>query len=245
MSTKFKPFDDIRVRQAINEAIDRKELMDQQGDKGVLTKGYFPPILPEYHLSDSELAKLPGFGPDMEKRRANARALLASAGFGGGLEMTLVGRPDLSFSAQIAEVVPQHLAKVGIKAQVKLMDNATYGPLESKSDLPFRTKNDSLRGLDPDDILTLNFQTGAGRNTEAYSDPQVDALLKQQTTTLDPGKRRELVLEIQRLVLTSSHRIPLWWPNAYVAVADHLKGFVPQALEDTAQLRLEQVWLDK
>jgi len=121
----------------------------------------------------------------MEARRANARKLLASAGFADGLEIELVGRPDLSFSRQIVEVVPQHLAKVGIKCNVKLLDNATYGPLETAGDLPFRCKNDSLRGTDPDDVLILNFKTGSGRNVEAYSDPKVDALLDEQSVTLD------------------------------------------------------------
>lgn len=245
MSTKFKPFDDVRVRQAINEAIDRKELMDQQGDKGVLCKGYFPPAMPEYLLSDSELAALPGFGTNMDARRAHAKALLAEAGYPNGFEMTVVGRPDLPFSRDMAQIVPQHLAKVGIKATTKLMDSATYSPLEANSDIPFRVKNDSLRGIDPDDVMVLNFLTKAGRNSEAYTDSKVDVLLKEQSITLDAAKRQNLVKEVQKAVLTSSHRIPLWWPNSYVAISPQVKGFVPQSLEDTATLRYEKVWLDK
>jgi hypothetical protein len=66
------------VRQAINEAIDRTKLMDQQGDKGVFAKGYFAPTAPEYLLPDAELQKSL-FGRDMEARRTTATLCLVDA----------------------------------------------------------------------------------------------------------------------------------------------------------------------
>jgi peptide/nickel transport system substrate-binding protein len=243
MSLKFKPFNDIRVRQAINEAIDRQALMDAQSDKGALCKGYLPLSEPQYQLPQNILSTLPGFGSDMNARRENARNLLAAAGFASGLNITLTCRPDLGYSESIAQAVPEQLAQVGITCKIQLMSQAQYSPLESASNIPFRAKNDSLRGLDPDDVLKLDFKTGGGRNDEDYSDPAVDALLAQQSITLDPTMRTSLVNQIQALVLTSSHRIPLWWPDGFVAVSPNVRGIVPQDLEDTAQLRYERVWL--
>ncbi len=246
MSTKFPPFNDVRVRQAIAEAIDKQALLSVHGDgDGQVAKGFYSPTMPHYLLPDAELQTLPGFGLDMEARRAHARSLLASAGFANGLEVTIVGKSTLPFATQIAELVPQHLARVGITARTKIMDAAEYDSLEVKSDIPFRAKTNGSEGPDPDSDLFPNFGTGGNRNFEAFSDPQLDKLLTEQSVTLDQAKRNALVLQIQRLLLTSCQRIPLWWPTAYRPVQSYVKGFVPPVYKGASSLRFTRVWLDK
>ncbi|MGH7397580.1 MAG: ABC transporter substrate-binding protein, partial [Candidatus Rokuibacteriota bacterium] len=92
-NNKVKPFDDVRVRKALTLAIDRhtmsKVLFPLTGLRNV--GGLVRPGT-EWAMSPAELEKLPGFGRDIEKSRAEAKKLLTEAGYPNGLKFTMINR---------------------------------------------------------------------------------------------------------------------------------------------------------
>ena len=126
-----------------------------------------------------------------------------------------------------------------------ILQKAQYNQLEAICGIGVRIGHGSLTGLDPNTELVPNYTTGGTRNFECWSDPQVDKLVAEQSVTVDPAKRSALILEIERLLFTSSHRLPLWWPNQFLAMQPYVKGVVPHPIDHTTSTRFERAWLDK
>lgn len=120
-NTTKKPFDDVRVRKAVNMAIDKKAIVDAVYlGTGVPAKNPIPPT--QWSYNDS--IKDDPFDP------AAAKKLLAEAGFPNGFETDLwampVQRPYNPNAKRIAELMQADLAKVGIKAEIKSFEWGEY-----------------------------------------------------------------------------------------------------------------------
>src|SRR2546425_8599362 len=109
MNQTAKPFTDVRVRKALTLGLDRYTAgrvlypLASLKDVGALMRP-----ATEFAMSESELQKLPGFGRDMEKNRAEAKRLLAEAGYPNGFKVALKNRnfrvPDLEFGVFVFHV---------------------------------------------------------------------------------------------------------------------------------------------
>src|SRR5713101_1213080 len=127
MNQTVKPFNDVRVRKALTLALDRytagRVLYPIASLKDV--GGLMRPAT-EWAMSESELQKLPGFGRDMEKNRAEAKRLLAEAGYPNGFKVVLKNRnvriPYIDFGV----FVIQEWRKIGIEAEHRPLETASW-----------------------------------------------------------------------------------------------------------------------
>src|SRR5207244_2391347 len=122
-----KPFNDVRVRKALTLALDRptagrvlSPLASLRDLGGLIRPGT------EFALADAELQTFPGFGKDMDKNRAEAKRLLAEAGYPNGLKFVLKNRNVRVPYIDWGVFAIQEWRKLGIEAEHRPLETATW-----------------------------------------------------------------------------------------------------------------------
>ncbi len=243
MNNTVKPFTDARVRKALTLGIDRytggKVLYGLTGlrDVGALTR---PGT--EWAIPPAELEKFPGFWRDAEKSRAEARRLLAEAGYPNGFKTVLKNRNIKLPYQDFAVYVIQEWRKIGIEAEHRPLETASwYADGRDQGNFELMVFPAGAFVDDPDQLLAP-YITGSPQNWARFSDPAIDDLFARQARTLDPAERSKLVIELQKIVLDKAYHMPgLWWSRNVVHWAK-VKNYVAPPSHFTNQ-KLQDVWL--
>ena len=243
---KRPPFDNPSVRRAVSLAMDRHGYVQSVRHGGaVVGAGLMPKPLGIWGLSDPDLKSLPGYR-NSAADKAEARRLLAAAGFGPGgkpLRVELATR-TLSIYLDVASFVADQLHQVGIEAAVKQMDSAAWFPALARRDYQIGANLTAGGFDDPDAYFVENYKCGSSRNYTDYCSEETDRLIDQQSQELDRAKRLRLVLDIQKKLEADVARPMLGWRMEYFAHYPHVKNLVPHnALYNYG--RMQDVWLDR
>jgi peptide/nickel transport system substrate-binding protein/oligopeptide transport system substrate-binding protein len=113
LNTKVKPFDNVKVRQAVNMAINKERITRILNGRATPANQPLPPLMPGYDKSFT------GYAFDVAK----AKALLAEAGYADGFETTLYAT-NTDPQPRIAQAIQQDLAAIGVKAEVRTLAQA-------------------------------------------------------------------------------------------------------------------------
>ena len=235
LNVTLPPFDDVRVRQALNYAVDAQKILDEiESGYGVILAG---PLSPANLLADPRLEP---YGYDPEK----ARALLMEAGY----------RPeDISFVVdaygpyvEIAQAVAEQLRSLGIDATVQIGDYNELRPLllNCKREAFLRDWGDSA--FDPVGYVEAKWQTylpgtPAGRaNYSCYSNATVDALVEAGASEPDFDSRWEIYVQMQRVIHEDASAIFLYVPQEIEAASARVHNWVPSP---GSRINLHDVWL--
>ncbi len=225
---KHAPFSDKRVRQAINYAIDKQELID-----GVLL-GLGEPVASPYKPGTRWVnPALKPYPYDVEK----ARRLLEEAGFedhdGDGI-LDRDGKP-LSFEIltnqnkqreMSAVLIQRRLKEIGIDAHIRVLEWASFlGRYIKTGDFDVVVLGWSL-SLDPDQFsIWHSSQNKPGQfNFINYNNPEVDKLLEQGRLELDPDKRMKIYHEFSRILLDDSPVVYLFEGYGLPAISKRVRG---------------------
>ncbi len=201
LSPAYKPLDNIKVRRAITQAIDRERII-----KHVL-EGYAYPmngLLSPQVFGYESGAKAFGYDPD------KAKQLLSEAGFPNGFEIDYyspTGRYPKD--REVAQVIVEQLSRVGIRANLKTPEWAIFNTDYKNGKYPiYLTGRGSL--TDADTLFQQYFRTGMTRRVLGYSNPKLDEILDAEQQTFDPKKREKLLWDAHRLILEDAPAVPLW-----------------------------------
>ena len=248
------PLDDVRVRQALLHAVDRKAIVDNimEGSAGpamgVLAPGVFG-------YKDMQLDKLYPFD------RAKAKALLAQAGWTPGSDGFLQkGGQRLSLSwlaargrypkdGEITEAIQAMFKDVGVEAKVQVLEWAAV--FQQVRGNPFNHHMFTLgwvtSNADADYSLYALFHSKqvppAGWNTSRYSNARVDTLVEQARRSLNQSEREKLYFEVQDILAKEMVWIPVYTTKEIIAARANVKGFTIHPVE--YNLWLGKAWLDK
>jgi len=226
LNYKREPWKDFRVREAIGLAINREALVKavMQG-QGVAATGPFPPAM----LSCSQIQGRP-FNP------AQAKLLLAQAGYqdkdadgyvdkgGQALTLTLLTyrqRPEL---VPMAEAVQASLKAIGVKVNVRLVENITAALQQGDWDGGMYFNNMSTTG-DYYWALSRFFATGGEANHGGYNSPRVDELTRQVGQATTRQLREQFACDTSQAVVDELAVIPLLYPNFNYGVSKRVVGF--------------------
>jgi peptide/nickel transport system substrate-binding protein len=243
MNQTVKPFTDVRVRKALTLAFDRYTAgrvlypLASLRDVG----GLMRPAT-EWAMAEAELQKLPGFGRDMDKNRAEAKRLLAEAGYPNGFKVVLKNRNVKTPYQDFAVFVIQEWRKIGIEAEHRPLETASWladGRDRGNFEL---IVNGTFNYMDDPDLFLQRYTTGDPNNWGRFTDPRIDDLYARQARALDPAERKRLVNELQKIVLDNAYHIPgLWWRRSVVHWAK-VKNYVAPPNHYSNQ-KLQDVWL--
>ncbi|MBI4081388.1 MAG: ABC transporter substrate-binding protein [Candidatus Lambdaproteobacteria bacterium] len=239
------PFDNPKVRQAINLALDRDAFNRTVfGGVGVKAGVLLPPPDGHWGPTQAQLAQAPGLG-DPEQGRAEARRILQSLGFSPSnpLRVKMSTRGVDTYKVP-AVFVAGELKKVGIETEIEEADPAIWYNKMARRDYSFATNVTGYSVDDPDPIFDENFRCHAQRNYSDFCDPEMEKRFDAQSTETDEAKRlamaRAIDLDMQaavvRPVLAFRTFLHAHWP--------YVKNYIPsQSLFN--RFRFQEVWLDK
>jgi len=207
---------DVRVRRAVAHAIDRQFILKNVlYGNGLIDTGPISEIYKQFYSAEVPLYP---FDPDKAKALLDEAGLRPDAG-GTRLSFTLDPTPGGERSSKLAEYIRSALADVGIRAQLRNQDFATFVK-RVYTDRDFEV---IIAGgqMGPDPVIGMqrfywskNFQKGvAFSNASHYHSPEADRLLEQAQIETDPEKRRLLYAQFQRVVQTDLPRISLFTSN--------------------------------
>jgi peptide/nickel transport system substrate-binding protein len=242
---KRPPFNDPRVRRAISLAMDRRAYVKAVHQGGALLGGAMAPRpFGVWGLPEKDLTSLPGYG-DPAKEKAEAKKLLAEAGFGPGkpLKVTVSTRASASY-VDFASFMVDQLKQVGIEATLEQVEMGVWHPKVTRRDYELGANQTGIGPDDPDANLYENFKCGSPRNYSDYCNPEVDRLIDEQSATLDHAKRVRLVHELDTRLQLEGARPIMGWSTFYLLHWPYVKNLVAhQSIYNMG--RMQEVWLDK
>jgi peptide/nickel transport system substrate-binding protein len=214
------PLNDARVRRAIAHAIRREDIVKAAFfGRGSPLEGL--PIPPSSPLYDPELATGWRYDP------ARARALLAEAGLPNGFSTSILSTAQYGMHKDTAEVVQQHLAAVGIQAELRLPDWATRVTLGNRGQFDIAVMGTTTENNDPDGMASLidgslpaSFVRSAGLRV-----PRIEELLAAGRAEFDAAKRRAIYTELQKVALAEVPIAGLAWRSQGYAMVPEVRGF--------------------
>lgn len=233
-NTNDKPFDDVRVRQAVAYAIDKKAILDAfYGGQGTVADD----VLPD-SLGWARPQTLDSYAYDPEK----AKSLLAEAGYPDGFSTIVltdttevplelwyipVSRPYFPTAKPIAEAIATYLADVGIKVELKTEDWGTY-----LKNINAGAKHGIIQSGwigdygDPNNFLYTQFGP-VGENQTGYKNEELWKLLEQAGTAKTLEESTKLFQEAGAIINKDLPRIPIVHAPPLLAQKKALTGWVP------------------
>jgi ABC-type dipeptide transport system, periplasmic component len=230
-----KPFDDVRVRQAISMAINKEEIIDGiYNGVGIPAKG---PLAPGIFGYDGNLEGL-------EYNPQKAKDLLAEAGYPDGFSTTIWTNDDRQ-RVDTATNVQSQLAKIGIDAEVKILEWGSMLEQTAKGEHEMMVfgwttvTGDADNGLFP---LFHSDNLGAQGNRTFTVDEELDQYLAGARQTSDPEKRQEYYSKAQKRLVELAPVIYLLHQEHLLGVRDEVKGLKQLP---TQLLQLKEVYIEK
>lgn len=241
MNTQRDALKDERVRKALNLALDRwgsSKAMEQLTPMfkvgGLVRPGS------AFARSDAELAKLPGFGRDIEASRKEARRLLAAAGQK-NLKITVVNNRAFTF---FGVFVADQLRQVGVTVEHLPLDTPQVAARRTSGD--YDLIFDSPPEFIDDPTIQLSyfepFSTNRG-NLARVGDPTFVEKYQSQMRELDVKARIRKVQDMEAYLIEKSYVMPLFWQVRKRVVDSQLRGLGDPAT-NYLKLDLSELWLD-
>ena len=246
INTTRPPLDDVRVRQALEYAVNQEEL-SQVLFRGALTPARTP-LAPGTLGFDESLNAFYRFDAD------RARALLEEAGWKLGLtglrarhgqpleiSINIVSSSIQALPAKVAEMVQAQLREVGILLNIKQTDTAALFALlrQGSQQMVLGWRG----GSDPDVMRPLFHSAFFDKSPVArirFRDERLDRLLVQGTQELNQARRQVVYREVQEIILRNALVVPLWNRHALVGARSSLRDL---ALDARGALSLYDAWL--
>lgn len=223
-----KPYDDKRVRNALQMAVDNNVVLqlgyNGRGDVG--ENHHVSPIHPEYY-------PLPKKTRDM----AGAKKLMEEAGQA-DFEHELITIED-DWQKSTGDAIAAQLREAGIKVKRTVLPGSTFWNDWTK--YPYSMTIWYMRPLGVQ-ILALGYRTGEAWNESAFSDPTFDAKLKEALSIIDPDKRREVMKDLETILQDSGVIIQPFWQKLFSHTNAKVKNY---GVHQTFQMDLQKVWLEE
>ncbi len=244
-NTKKKPFDDVRVRQALSLAIDRwggsqalSKISVLRHVGGVMRPGF------DMALSPAELEKLPGYGRDIEAARAQARKLLKDAG-AENLTFKLLNRNVAEPYTPAGIYVIDQWKRIGVTASHEQLETKMYidNTTSANFDVAIEFVNDYMD--DPTAQFSKYLTKAASPvGYSGHEDVKLDQMYEKQRRIVDPVARKAFVQEMDRYAIRQAYNVPLLWFHRIIARNSSIKGWNFTPTHYVGQ-DLVEVWLDR
>jgi peptide/nickel transport system substrate-binding protein len=247
VNSQAAPFNNPKLRHAVALIIDRKAFDDILGEGKLGISGAMQP-LPEgaWGMPEDMLRSLPGYGKDVEKNIAEARAVMTSLGYGPDKPLKLkVSTRDIAIYRDPAVILIDQLKKMYIDAELEVIDTTIW---HRKVTLGEYSVGLNLTGLavdDPDVNFVENYTCKSERNYNKYCNPEVEKLIDAQSKEADAAKRKTIVWQIERKLAEDVARPVIQFQRAGTCWYPHVKGIVLQENSIYNGWRYEDVWLDR
>ena len=241
------PFNNADLRRALALALDRKSFVDILFEgKADIGGTLLPPPAGVWGLPPDQLQSLPGYGPDVQKNRAEARAIMEKLGYGPDKRLAVkISTRNLAIYRDPAVILIDQLKDIYIDGELDVVETGAWFAKVARSDYAAGL-NLTGNGIDdPDQSFYENYACGSERNYTRYCNKDLQKLFDKQSAEPDPQKRRQLVWEIDRKLQEDVARPILYHWRGATCWHPYVKGITIMVNSSYNGFRYEDVWLDK
>ncbi len=247
INQKAPPFDNAKLRRAISLALDRGEFVKSAQGNGVLGGIMMPPPYGVWGFTPKQLEAVPGFGKDTERNRAEARKIMQELGYGpkNKLNTTYIVRLSSPEWLMGASLVADQLRSIYIEGEIEQKEYSVLQGAYMKGAYTMAYHHPSASVDDPDVTFYQHYKCGSMLNYTHYCNREVDANIDEQSSTVDPVKRKQLVQALELKLQQDSIQPILYQHMSTACWHPYLKGYVKGANGIYTHHRMEDVWMDK
>lgn len=233
---RIAPFNDLRVRRALSLAIDRTIITDKvlrNGEKPY--EGVVPDTIKGY-VTPRPLDPRP-----LAQRQAEARTLLADAGFGPNKPLTFTFSHRAGQNNRLTAVAIMQMWKdIGVTAELLQTDVAVHYNKLKAADFQLADAGWAA-SQDPELFLYILLRASKDTNYGAYANPRFDAAVEAASVIADPQIRLKAFVDAEKLALADQAIIPLFISAERLIIKPYVKGWSPNPLGQypTRLLRIE------
>lgn len=230
LNNDVEPFNNKKVREALNYAVDKQAIIDMvaDGHGSPIGSNMFTGLATYYYEAANNV-----YHQDTEK----AKALLAEAGYADGLSFTVTVPSNYQFHIDTAQVIVEQLKEVGITVDINLIDWTTW-----LNDVYYdRNYQATVVGIDgnlaPKDLME-RYASDADNNFVNFKDAKYDEVLKKTISTTDEAEKISGYNELQEILAKEAASVYLQDPALIVAVNKKIGGytFYPVYVQDLSSL---------
>jgi oligopeptide transport system substrate-binding protein len=223
MNSKMAPFDDPKVRQAFNYAVDKQKIISAiYKDLLSVGNGILPPGMPGYNPN------LKGYTYDPEK----AKSLLAESKYAGKLPEITLTIPGSSSTNPPGDEAMVQMWKDTLGASIKIqqIDWPLFLQDVKQNKFQFFEQGWVADYADPQDFLDILFRCNSRENNTGYCNPDVDKILAQAAVEQNSDRRIALYQQVEQMIVNDSPWISTWLGRGYTLVKPRVKGWTNPAM---------------
>ena len=240
------PFDNPDLRRAMALALDRKSFIDilaeGQGDVG---GAMLPPPEGLWGLPTDILKTLPGYDPDVQKSREEAKTIMQKLGYGPEKPLMIkVAARNIPLYRDPAVILIDQLKEIYIAGELELTETANWFPKLARKNYMVGLENQGSGVDDPDQQFYENYACGAERNLTGYCNPELEKQFEWQSVEPDQEKRKQLVWEIDKQLQQDGARLIIYHLRGATCWHPRLKGLGTMVNSIYNGYRYEDLWLD-
>jgi peptide/nickel transport system substrate-binding protein len=241
------PFDNPDLRKALALTIDRKSFID------IMTEGQakiggamLPPPEGLWGMPEEMLRTIPGYGPDVQKNRADARAIMEKLGYGPDKKLELkVSTRNVPTFRDPAVIMIDQLKEIYVDATLETVETANWFPKIVRKDYAVAINNTGSGVDDPDQQFYENYACGSQRNYSGYCNKELDKKFDEQSMMSDQEARKKLVWEIDKQLQEDGARPIITHNVNATCMQPAVKGLTIMVNSIFNGWKMEDVWLDR
>ncbi|GIW08156.1 MAG: peptide ABC transporter substrate-binding protein [Dehalococcoidia bacterium] len=214
------PFNDVRLRQAISLAVDRRRLGGEVYGEHYVLSGHVPASLADWALAPEEVERLWG-----RRDLARARALWSDAAAVDPGELIMLVHPSADVGG-LADLIVEQIRDIGVRVRPLRPEPAILSRLMSERAFDLLLVQPAP-STEVDDWTGALYSAASPRNPWGYADRRFDELLVRTRRGPDRELRRRAAIELQRYLADKLPAAPLFSPVHFYAVASNVKGWAP------------------
>jgi peptide/nickel transport system substrate-binding protein len=241
------PFDSLDIRRAVALALDRKAfvsiLFEGQADIGGTM---LPAPAGLWAMPKEMLESIPGYGPDVNANREEARKLMTKAGYGPDKHLAVkVSTRNIGEYRDPAVILIDQLKSIYIDGELDVVDTAQWFPKVARKDYMLGLNLTGNAVDDPDQSFYENYSCGSERNYTNYCNKEIEKLFDVQSQETDVAKRKKLVWEIDKKLQEDVARPIIFHARAGTCWQPYVKNVTIMSNSSYNGYRYEDVWMDK
>ena len=241
------PFDNPGLRKALALALDRQGFIEIMTEGlGRIGGALLAPPEGLWGMPPEVLRTIPGYDPDIQKNRAEARKIMEKLGYGPDKKLAVkVSTRNVPTFRDPAVILIDQLKEIYVDAVLETIETANWHAKVTRKDYAVALNNTGSEVDDPDQQFFENYACGSDRNYSGYCNPELDKKFEEQSMLSDQEKRRKLVWEIDRKLQEDGARPIIFHTQNATCLHPHVKGLTLMVNSLFNGWRMEDVWLDQ
>jgi peptide/nickel transport system substrate-binding protein len=242
------PFDNPDLRRAMALTLDRRSFIEVlSGGQGDIGGAMLPPPEGLWGMPPERLRALPGYDPDVQKNRGEAREIMQRLGYGPDNPLAVkVAARNIPLYRDPAVMLIDQLKEISIAGELDIVETANWNPKVTRRDYMVGLENTGSAVVDdPDQQLYESYACESDRNFTGYCNRRLEDLFHQQSRETDLQRRRELVWDIDRTLQEEGARPVIFHTRGATCWHPQVKGLTTMVNSIYNGWRMEDIWLDK